>query len=128
MKGGASAGDIKRSTPAPARSAALSLAESTPGPGPATRVGFATGTEALSVPGRSSGGVAVAERPASPEAERAGIARPDVIKQCDLTKKILAYDPKADTSLIDTAYHLATQAHGTSGATTAIPTLRIRSP
>ena len=35
---------------------------------------------------------------------------------------MLAYDPKADTALIDAGYVLAMQAHGRSGATTAIPT------
>ncbi len=38
---------------------------------------------------------------------------PDVIRQCDLTGKILDYDPKADTGLIDAAYHLAEKAHST---------------
>jgi GTP pyrophosphokinase len=35
------------------------------------------------------------------------------LAQCDLTRKILDYDPKADTALIDAAYHLAEQAHAT---------------
>ena len=38
---------------------------------------------------------------------------PDVIGQCALTRKIHEYDPKADTSVIDAAYHLAEQAHAT---------------
>jgi GTP pyrophosphokinase len=38
---------------------------------------------------------------------------PDVIRQCDLTRKILDYDPKADTGLIDAAYDLAEKAHST---------------
>ena len=38
---------------------------------------------------------------------------PDVIRQCDLTGKILDYDPKADTGLIDAAYRLAETAHST---------------
>ncbi len=37
----------------------------------------------------------------------------DVIRQCDLTSKILDYDPKADTGLIDEAYDLAEKAHST---------------
>ena len=35
------------------------------------------------------------------------------MRQCELTRKILDYDPKADTGLIDAAYDLAEQAHGT---------------
>ena len=31
---------------------------------------------------------------------------------CDLAKNVLAYDPKAETRLIDAAFSLATQAHG----------------
>jgi GTP pyrophosphokinase len=38
--------------------------------------------------------------------------RPRAIRQFELTEKILAYDPKADISLIDAAYVLAMQAHG----------------
>ncbi len=39
-------------------------------------------------------------------------ARPRVIRQFELTEKILAYDPKANTALIDAAYVLAMKAHG----------------
>jgi GTP diphosphokinase / guanosine-3',5'-bis(diphosphate) 3'-diphosphatase len=39
-------------------------------------------------------------------------ARPRIIRQFELTEKILAYDPKANTALIDAAYVLAMQAHG----------------
>jgi GTP pyrophosphokinase len=35
-----------------------------------------------------------------------------VIRQFELTEKILAYDPKADTALIDAAYVMAMKAHG----------------
>ncbi|MGH7071869.1 MAG: RelA/SpoT family protein [Acetobacteraceae bacterium] len=38
-------------------------------------------------------------------------ARPRVIRQFELTEKILAYDPKANTALIDAAYVLAMKAH-----------------
>jgi guanosine-3',5'-bis(diphosphate) 3'-pyrophosphohydrolase len=38
---------------------------------------------------------------------------PNAIPQCELTRKILDYDPKADTSLIDAAYDLAARAHST---------------
>ena len=39
-------------------------------------------------------------------------ARPSIIRQFELTEKIHAYDPKADTGLIDAAYVLAMKAHG----------------
>ena len=39
-------------------------------------------------------------------------ARPDIVRQFELTEKVHAYDPKADTGLIDAAYVLAMQAHG----------------
>ena len=45
---------------------------------------------------------------ASAEAE----LRPSVVRQFELTEKIHAYDPRADTDLIDAAYVLAMQAHG----------------
>jgi GTP pyrophosphokinase len=38
---------------------------------------------------------------------------PGMIGQCELTRKILAYDPKADTAIIDAAYDLAEKAHST---------------
>jgi len=38
---------------------------------------------------------------------------PPAIPQCELTRKILDYDPKADTGLIDAAYDLAAKAHST---------------
>jgi GTP pyrophosphokinase len=38
--------------------------------------------------------------------------RPDIIRQFELTEKVHAYDPKADTDLIDAAYVLAMKAHG----------------
>ena len=42
-----------------------------------------------------------------------GVAAPArIIRQFELTEKVLAYDPKADTGLIDAAYILAMQAHG----------------
>jgi guanosine-3',5'-bis(diphosphate) 3'-pyrophosphohydrolase len=40
-------------------------------------------------------------------------ARLQPIRQYELTEKIHAYDPKADTRLIDAAYVMAMQAHGT---------------
>lgn len=38
--------------------------------------------------------------------------RPGIIRQFELTEKVHAYDPKADTGLIDAAYVLAMKAHG----------------
>src|SRR5580698_3650686 len=38
--------------------------------------------------------------------------RPAIIRQFELTEKVHAYDPKADTALIDAAYVLAMKAHG----------------
>ena len=59
-------------------------------------------------------------RPAGPTPAHApeGVAsaeatpRPAVIRQFELTEKIHAYDPSADTGLIDAAYVLAMRAHG----------------
>jgi GTP pyrophosphokinase len=52
-------------------------------------------------------GPAIAHGPVQPLPER-----PPIIRQFELTEKVHAYDPKADTSLIDAAYVLAMQAHG----------------
>jgi GTP pyrophosphokinase len=41
-----------------------------------------------------------------------GAERPVIVRQFELTEKVHAYDPKADTALIDAAYVLAMQAHG----------------
>ncbi|HUZ62704.1 MAG TPA: bifunctional (p)ppGpp synthetase/guanosine-3',5'-bis(diphosphate) 3'-pyrophosphohydrolase [Acetobacteraceae bacterium] len=49
---------------------------------------------------------------AAQPAEAPAPARPDIIRQFELTEKVQAYDPKADTDLIDAAYVLAMQAHG----------------
>src|ERR1039458_3198672 len=51
---------------------------------------------------------AVAEAPPRPDP-----TRPEIVRQFELTEKVHAYDPKADTRLIDAAYVLAMQAHGT---------------
>ncbi len=40
------------------------------------------------------------------------IGRVPVIRQFELTEKVRAYDPKADTAMLDAAYVLAMQAHG----------------
>ncbi len=51
--------------------------------------------------------------PAAPLIDRdPRAARPAVIRQFELTEKIHAYDPKADTGLVDAAYVLAMRAHG----------------
>jgi len=85
MKDGVFGGDMNRSAPIPTRSE------------PSSSPAFGIGTSTLSI--------AVAERPVMPG--------PDVIRECELTQKVLAYDPKADTRLINAAYGLATQAHAT---------------
>ncbi len=41
-----------------------------------------------------------------------GVARPQIVRQFELTEKVRAYDPKADVELLDAAYVLAMQAHG----------------
>jgi GTP pyrophosphokinase len=38
--------------------------------------------------------------------------RPPIVRQFELTERVHAYDPKANTGLIDAAYVLAMQAHG----------------
>src|SRR5690349_18914560 len=56
---------------------------------------------------------------AAPDGAASAIAQPaapparDVVRQFELTERVLAYDPKADTRLIDAAYVLAVKAHGT---------------
>ena len=76
MKDGGFGGEMNRSAPTPARSAA---------------------------PLPASGDLA--ELPPPP-----GLG---VLAQCELTRKILDYDPNADTALIDAAYDLAEKAHST---------------
>ncbi len=46
---------------------------------------------------------------ATPEGHR---ARPEIIRQFELTEKVRAYDPRADIAMLDAAYVLAMQAHG----------------
>jgi guanosine-3',5'-bis(diphosphate) 3'-pyrophosphohydrolase len=86
MKDGGFGGDMNRSATTPAR------------PGPSRH-----GSSRLAGPLPGSGDLAVLPQPPGP----------DVIRQCDLTRKILDYDPKADTRLIDAAYDLAEKAHST---------------
>ncbi len=52
---------------------------------------------------------------AAADTDVAELALPDTDcdAPCQLARMVLAYDPKAETGLIDAAYHLATQAHGT---------------
>ena len=52
--------------------------------------------------------------PAAPDgaARQEAGTRPRIVRQFELTEKVHAYDPKADTALIDAAYVLAMQAHG----------------
>ncbi len=56
-------------------------------------------------PARAPEGLPAPEAAAPP-------ARPGIVRQFELTEKVAAYDPKADTALIDAAYVLAMQAHG----------------
>ena len=59
---------------------------------------------AFRMPGHAEGTVALRD---------SGTAqRPEILRQFELTERVHAYDPKADTSLIDAAYVLAMQAHG----------------
>ena len=39
-------------------------------------------------------------------------ARPQIVRQFELTERVRGYDPKADVDLLDAAYVLAMQAHG----------------
>src|SRR5487761_2299511 len=64
-----------------------------------------------------NGGEATRSGPVfAPDGVAAGTAearpRPDIVRQFELTEKIHAYDPRADTALIDAAYVLAMRAHG----------------
>jgi GTP pyrophosphokinase len=63
-------------------------------------------TRSAPAPARSdtSQGVVLAERAVV-------VADADCDEPCQLARKVRAYDPKAETGLIDTAFHLATQAH-----------------
>ena len=75
--------------------------------------------------GGTNGGVSGPEAPRAPEGlsavssepvverDNAKPARAPLIRQYELTEKIQAYDPKADTRLIDAAYVVAMRAHGT---------------
>ncbi len=48
----------------------------------------------------------------APEGVAQAGLRPEVVRQYELTEKVHAYDPKADTGLIDAAYVMAMKAHG----------------
>src|SRR5271165_3189005 len=72
-------------------------------------------------PGVQSPGVDPGAKPPADdlvEGQGALFARPprppprSIVRQFELTEKVLAYDPKADTDLIDAAYVLAMKAHG----------------
>jgi guanosine-3',5'-bis(diphosphate) 3'-pyrophosphohydrolase len=58
-------------------------------------------------------GLAVQLAPQGDLAELPKPPGPHALAQCELTRKILDYDPRADTALIDAAYDLAEQAHRT---------------
>src|SRR5271166_291105 len=72
-------------------------------------------------PGVQSPGVDPGAKPPAEElveGQGALFARPprppprSIVRQFELTEKVLAYDPKADTDLIDAAYVMAMKAHG----------------
>src|ERR1700750_1761647 len=86
MKDGGFGGEMNRPAPTPARLAPARMANALPPAG----LGVAAD-------------VAVLPRPPGP----------GPMPQCELTRKILEYDPKAETALIDSAYELAQQAHST---------------
>ncbi len=72
-------------------------------------------TVAMAPDGQASHSVAALDSPppgGSPPPADIVPTRPAIIRQFELTEKVHAYDPKADTSLIDAAYVLAMQAHG----------------
>ncbi len=48
----------------------------------------------------------------APTAANEARPRPTIVRQFELTEKVHAYDPKADTGLIDAAYIVAMKAHG----------------
>ncbi len=54
----------------------------------------------------------VPSRHYAPEGIAQAEARPGIVRQFELTEKIHAYDPRADTALIDAAYVVAMKAHG----------------
>src|SRR5271168_467631 len=84
---------------AQANSAAVNAA-GVPAPGPTL-----PGLTAPGPTGRAGGAV-------PGDVATADCLRPKVIRQYELTEKIHAYDPKADTGLIDAAYVTAMKAHG----------------
>ncbi len=54
----------------------------------------------------------LAYAPDGPATAEGTPSRPDIIRQYELTEKVRAYDPRADTDMLDAAYVLAMQAHG----------------
>ncbi len=103
-----SGGRSGRQIPTPA---ALSRAFSPDG----VSAGSATPTPSPVVPAKAHGPTPAAPAPVMvpvvpPSA--GGRERPKIIRQFELTEKVHAYDPKADTALIDAAYVMAMKAHG----------------
>ena len=99
MSDGGFGGDVTQSAPPPARRSA-----SLPGVKVSPAVKPPEITKGPTVPPSP-----VVE--ASPEIDLPALATADCDEPCQLARKVKAYDPKADTSPIDAAYHLATQAH-----------------
>src|SRR5579875_2376905 len=83
-------------------------------PDGATPVGAPDGA----IPVRAPDGATPVRAPDGATAAEAAIdaarprGRPEILRQFELTERVHAYDPTADTSLIDAAYVLAMQAHG----------------
>ncbi len=86
---GVSAGNVSSAHPAPS-----------PQPGPSAIL-----------PAALVGGPAN-DQPSADPPPSGGRDRPRIIRQFELTEKVHAYDPKADTALIDAAYVMAMKAHG----------------
>jgi len=91
MKDGGFGGEMNTPAPTPVRLAPTRQAPTRP-------------ANMLPLPGSAS---------ATDVAVLPGPPGPGPMPQCELTRKILGYDPKADTALIDSAYELAQQAHST---------------
>lgn len=57
-------------------------------------------------------GLSVPAPARAPDGAETNAGREPVVRQFELTERVRAYDPDADTDLIDAAYVLAMQAHG----------------
>ena len=57
-------------------------------------------------------GSAVLRAPDGVSSAEAKLPRPEIVRQFELTEKVLAYDPRADVDMLNAAYVMAMQAHG----------------